>query len=261
MGFSYLNGKYWAEVTREERFFCQHLFGLLVCDEENRILSCIKDHDDRREPPRADEWEPAFEACFYRDIWHLREREGELYSPKRTFDLCLFSEESILIIEAKAQQAFDVKQLESFKTDRDQVRKATGVQDVRVYGLASSQYEPSDAVLDAFDGPLLTWHSLSELYGGDKVLARADELYDPKELDTWGKNNDRYMCGEELIAAHRRGEVLCVGRDGGLRGSEFRNDLLSGDWRTRQYETSFKQAPPNRNWFLLSDFAAAVKEA
>ena len=64
--------------------------GLLVCDEENRILSCVKDHDDSREPPRADEWEPAFEACFYRDIWQLRGREGELYSPKRTFDLCLF---------------------------------------------------------------------------------------------------------------------------------------------------------------------------
>ena len=249
MGFSYLNGKYWAEVTREERFFCQHLFGLLVCDEENRILSCVKDHDDSREPPRADEWEPAFEACFYRDIWYLREREGELYSPKRTFDLCLFSEESILIIEAKAQQAFDVEQLESFKMDRDQVRKATGVQDVRVYGLTSSQYKPSDAVLDAFDGPLLTWRSLSEVYGGDEVLLRADEVYEGP------------MRGQKLIESHLRDEVFWVGRIGGLRGSEFRNDLQSGDWRTRQYETSFKQAPPNRNWFLLSDFAAAVQEA
>ena len=38
MGFRYLNGKRWAQVTREERFFCQHLFGLLVEDRDNAAV-------------------------------------------------------------------------------------------------------------------------------------------------------------------------------------------------------------------------------
>ena len=253
MGFSYLRGKGWANVTREERFFCAHLYGLLVRDKENKFLSCIRDHDGR-EPSRADKWEPAFEVCFHRDfsdLWKVK----NLYSPKRTFDLCLFSEEAILIIEAKAQQSFHGEQLHSFKEDRekvrDQVRELTRARAPAVWiiGLASSKYEPSGKVLKEFDGPLLTWRSLSEVYGGDEVLLRADEVYEGP------------MCGQKLIESHLRDEVFWVGRIGGLRGSEFRNDLQSGDWRTRQYETSFKQVPPNRNWFLLSDFAAAVKEA
>ena len=26
MGFNYLNGKKWADITRDERFFCAHLY-------------------------------------------------------------------------------------------------------------------------------------------------------------------------------------------------------------------------------------------
>lgn len=43
MGFSYLDGEYWAQVTREERFFCQHLYGLLVKHGVSRILPHIGD--------------------------------------------------------------------------------------------------------------------------------------------------------------------------------------------------------------------------
>ena len=109
MGFSYLDGKRWAQVTREERFFCAHLFGLLDEDSEmQKMLSYINDRTGIA-LPRDVEWELAFEVCFYRDLRHLEKNKGELHSPKRTFDLCLFSEGAIVILEAKAQQDFEAK--------------------------------------------------------------------------------------------------------------------------------------------------------
>ena len=259
MGFSYLDGKNWAEVTREERFFCQHLYGLLVKCGASRILSHIGDRVGTA--LRQDvEWEPAFEVCFYRDLGYLRGERGEYYSPKRTFDLCLFSEDMIVILEAKAQQRFEPKQMESFRGDREHVEKITGVDTALLCGLISSKYNPPHSIVETFDGPLLTWRELADIFDGDKVLERADEVYDLEELGTWGKNNDGgYFSGRQLIEAHRRGDSFCVGRKGGLHGQEFRSDLLSGDWMTRNYETTAKHSPPNSNWFPLSDFVREVE--
>ena len=260
MGFSYLNGKRWAQVSREERFFCAHLFGLLEEDSEmQKMLSYINERTGTA-LPRDVEWEPAFEVCFYRDLWHLRGSKEKLCSPKRTFDLCLFSEDAIVILEAKAQQAFEAKQLKSFKSDCKDVKKKTGVGKVWLLGLASSRYKPPPDVSKVFGGPLLTWRDLAEIYGGDQVLERADKLYDPEELGGWGRNNDGgHVSGKDLMAAHRRGEVFCVGRSRGLSGAMFLDDLSSGNWRTHTYETTRTDVPPNGNWFPLSEFAKAVE--
>ena len=260
MGFSYLDGKRWAQVTREERFFCAHLFGLLDEDSEmQKMLSYINDRTGIA-LPRDVEWELAFEVCFYRDLRHLEKNKGELHSPKRTFDLCLFSEGAIVILEAKAQQDFEAKQLESFKSDREKVREITRVGKVWLCGLASSRYEPKSFVSKAFDGNLLTWRDLAEIYGDDPVLERADEVYDPEDLGGWGRNNDgAHVSGKDLMAAHRRGEIFCVGRSLGLSGAKFLDDLRSGNWRTHTYETTRTDVPPNGNWFRLSEFAKAVE--
>ena len=260
MGFSYLDGKFWAQVTREERFFCQHLFGLFARDKTRRILSYVNDKVGIA-LPRTTEWEPAYEVCFYRDLAYLREERDEYFSPKRTFDLCLFSEDAIIILEAKAQQEFKADQMDGFEADREHVKKTTGVSAVWLCGLVSSKYKPATSISAKFDGRLLTWRDLAELYDDDEVLERANEVYDSEELKTWGKNNDGgYLSGEELIEAYTRGDDnLCVGRHGGLNGSNFLNDLRSGNWRRHPYETTRRHSPPNRNWFLLSNFAKAVE--
>jgi hypothetical protein len=257
MGLSYLNGKSWAEVTREERFFCQHLFGLLKQHGTTAFLEYVNRRVGLSLPLDA-AWEPAYEACFYRDLRHLNGRAGPLFSPKRTFDLCLFSEEAIVIVEAKAQQNFEGEQLSSFTADRDQVRELTGVA-TYVVGLASSACPATPGCDQVFDGPLLTWRDLAALYGGDATLLGADAVYDPEERDTWGSNNrGGHMTGEELLAALARGDELVVGRRGGLAGPLFADDASSGTWRTRWYETAPGSTPPNENWFLLEEFAQAV---
>ena len=131
MGFSYLGGLSWEKVTRDERYFCQRLFTLL----SQGGMSAFLDHLNSKLDYAlnvADHWEPAYEVCFYRDFWHANGRKGQLISPKRTFDLCLFSEEAIVIVEAKAQQSFatDRAQLQGLKSDRSNVQSLTKVPQV-----------------------------------------------------------------------------------------------------------------------------------
>jgi len=262
MGLSYLNGKSWAEVTREERFFCQHLFCLLKKHGATTFLTHVNRNVGISLPLDA-AWEPAYEVCFYRDLRYLREETGPLFSPKRTFDLCLFSEKAILIIEAKAQQSFDGDrdQLTSFAGDRVQVRELTGVA-TYVIGLASSACPATTACDQVFDGPLVTWRDLAALYGDDETLLRADAVYDPGQVGSWGKHNHGgYLTGEELVAAFERGDDLVVGRGGGLGGSRFAQDTSSGSWRTQRYQTAPGGVPPTSNWFRLEDFAKAVRAA
>ena len=260
MGFSYLDGKKWAEITREERFFCQHLFNLLKKDSGLRLLTHI--NKEAGTSFRLDiDWEPAFEVCLYRDLNHFRRNWNHGYSKKRTFDLCMFSEEAIIILEAKAQQPFEISQINAFGKDRAYVKEITGVKSVWLGGLASSLYEPTECVIENLDGPLLKWKTLAELYENDEVLARADELHNPDELRMYERHNDGgKRTGSELMKRHEKGVVLFVGRKGGLLGSKFRQDLRSGRWRTHKYETSYRDSPPNGNWFSLQDFAREVSE-
>lgn len=257
MGFSYLDGMSWAEVTRDERFFCQHLFSLIRRDGPAKFLAYVNREAGTSLPLDVD-WEPAYEACFYRDLRHLRGKSDPLYSPKRTFDLCLFSEHAILIIEAKAQQGFDADQLTSFAADRGEVEKLTGVT-AYVVGLASSACPVTPGCAEVFDGPLLTWRGLASIYDEDELLLRADAIYEPDHRASWGRNNrGGHLTGEELLSACAEGDAFLVGRRGGLRGAQLAEDIASGSWRSQPYETAPGDTPPNGNWFLLQDFAKAV---
>lgn len=261
MGLRYLDGRSWTEVTRDERFFCQHLFGLIRQHGPAKFVSHVNRATGASLPVEGP-WEPAFEACFYRDLWHQRGRKGDLFSPKRTFDLCLFSEDAILIIEAKAQQSFESGQLGSFAADREQVRKETGVATVLVVGLASSACKVHPGVSSTFDGPLLTWKALASVYSDDAILLRADAIHEPHQSGDWGKNNQSgHMTGEALFDAFQRGERFLVGRGGGLDGPKLTEDLRTGGWRAQHYETDrVSPAPVNRNWFRLEEFAARVSK-
>src|SRR5438046_1156373 len=115
MGFPYFNDKSWIDLTREERYFCAELFFYYKAEPKKIIeflFNCSSIKGAVTDEDLNGEWELAYEVCFYRDVcWYLYDEhkisfsQAE-YSPKRTFDLCLFSEEKILIIEAKVQQPF-----------------------------------------------------------------------------------------------------------------------------------------------------------
>ena len=276
-GFSYLGGNRWSDITRDERFFCQRLYTKI----ENNVGKFINHINDKTKLnlPLDVDWEPSYEVCFYRDLWYYNkklDKKIKLHSPKRTFDLCLFSENRIIIIEAKAQQAFDKEQMELFKKDFEHIQEiAQNVTnhsiDCIVLGLVSNKYSKylKENKIDfsfergIFDpSKMLNWEELSELYDNDPVLKRADEVFEENEIFTYGKNNEGYMTGEELQKKFTSDPTctLCVGRNKGLSGNDLKNDITSGKWRQHRYETKNTSVPPNGNWFTLADFILAIEK-
>ena len=97
MPLTYLKNNSWSKVTREERYFCSHLYHFLIKREKPFVkwLNQIP----KANFPVNNNWEIAFEACFYRDYHKLHETPLPAHLRKRTFDLCLFSNNHIIIIK------------------------------------------------------------------------------------------------------------------------------------------------------------------
>lgn len=180
MGFSYLNGKNWADITREERFFCAELYSV-VKGKEGEFVKFLNSKAKLGLPEKDldAEWECGFEVCFYRDFAHESKAPNE-YSPKRTFDLCLFSEKVILIIEAKVYMGFRTRQNTSFKEDLMQVKrmiKKTGMrvpETVKLIALCSEKYWKNTRLQGDFDAHI-SWSAIDSKYP-NKSFKRAEEL-------------------------------------------------------------------------------------
>lgn len=198
----YLNNQPWAEITREERYFCAELYQLIqlygVKEFIGLLNSEIKYLYKRLDSLELDvkaEWQVGYEVCFYRDVFHnhlksevngpseevkskknksKRAKFKELFGIaesdykaylKRTFDLCLMSEEELVIIEAKAHQGLDNKQIASMHDDvknlKKYIEKEMKIEEAKVLlvGLVSSNYNPKKDTLGNFD-LVITWESL-----------------------------------------------------------------------------------------------------
>jgi len=258
MSFKYLDSKRWSEITRDERFFCQRLYEHIRTETPERFVAFLVGQHGLN-VSTSGLWEVGFEVCFYRDLWQHRGRADALFSPKRTFDLCLFGENAIIIIEAKAAQGFDAEQTAAFVADIAEVKRLTAVERVELVGLRSSKYAVKPDLASAFTGGILTWKELGVRYAGDPVLLRADEVF---ERPSSSQNSDQKLNGARLLEAFHAGEAWWVGRNGGLLGAAFRADLQTRSWKAQLYEvnTTANQAP-SRNYFSLMEFAAAVVEA
>lgn len=259
MGFKYLDGKLWAQVTRDERFFCQRLYELVRLDGAEKFAGYISEEFDL-DLSMEGVWEIGFEVCFYRDLWQYRKKDGELFSPKRTFDLCLFGENAIIIIEAKAAGQFDRVQNIDFERDLEEVKRLTGIEQVYLVGLCSSKCPISDDTMRTFQGRILRWKDMMVRYDGDTVLKRADNVFEASEaFATFGRNSDERLNGTDLVKAFEDGLDMWVGRSGGIHGSKLREDVNSGRWRTQVYEVNtVATEQPSSNYFRLSNFVEAV---
>lgn len=204
-----------------------------------------------------------YEVCFYRDLWQLRGRKDALYSPKRTFDLCLFSDAAIVIIEAKAAAGFDQEQNRSFAADIFQVRKETGLEAVHLIGLCSSRCCLDEQSAAMFNNRVLYWRDLATRYGNDAILLRADDIYTkPTAFASYGRNSNLKLSGRTLMEAFRSGASWWVGRGGGgATGDRFLADVTTGRWRSQTYEVN-TSAPerPSPNYFELAEFVRAIEE-
>jgi|OpeIllAssembly_1097287.scaffolds.fasta_scaffold240128_1 hypothetical protein len=181
MNIKYLTDTYgrekaWNDITREERYFCAELFFELRA---NKVLFL------ELIGRSGKVFDIGYEACFYRDFMKNNglsaKKEG--YKAKRTFDLVLLSEEEIIIIEAKAYQGFDNKQLSNFDKDKvliPKMFKEVGIKNcpgISIIGIHSSKYHPSADSEQHFD-QLITWKDVAGRYASKKdIFNRADDVY------------------------------------------------------------------------------------
>lgn len=125
----YFGNKSWADITREERYFCSHLYHSVV-GREKEFVKWLNNKTKLKLDENSN-WEIGFEVCFYRDylkslnrsVKQYRYSAKKLFPQKRTFDLCLFSSDHIIIIEAKVQEYFYTKQLNDLENDTKMVKE------------------------------------------------------------------------------------------------------------------------------------------
>ena len=179
MKLKIFNDKSWnLDITRDERFFCQELYHELTNGGLNSFLNLISDEAvglNCKGP-----YEVGYEVCFYRDLKYAGLFKGKVseYSNKRTFDLCLFSEDEMIIIEAKAFEGMADDQMRTFEKDRLWVPKALGKDDYKVHlvALVSGKYNPSKATKERFD-KIVTWAQVSAIFPFNDILAIVDQIY------------------------------------------------------------------------------------
>jgi len=179
----------WINISREERLYCAHLYFQIRAD-IMKFVDWLNDNKNLSLPTNC-EWEIGYEVCFYRDYLknlgedpirvENRKYPEDKYSEKRTFDLCLFSENHVIIIEAKVKEHFGQEQLNDTIQDEKLVRRVLK-SDLKVYTilLAQSKYINSDRFLgtkenqDKFD-KRISWEEMNNLYPDD-IFSQADKL-------------------------------------------------------------------------------------
>jgi hypothetical protein len=186
MGIDYLRDQPWSAWTREERYFCAVLFCHARKDPAGFAAWLVSNAGLAISP--TGEWDLGDEVCFYRDyLWQLGISAKQTGLPgKRTFDLCLFGERDIVVIEAKVCEAYGGAQNDDFARDRARINGIDGLQhvNVQVVALASTEYFANAAqfgrpgTLTMFDGRI-TWQQLAEHYS-DEMLRQADGMYKPR---------------------------------------------------------------------------------
>jgi hypothetical protein len=205
MGFDYFkdkNGKKlnWKDITRDERYFCAELF-FCIKNDVNAFVEWLKINFHWNEISlnarklTSDElvlnWEVGFEVCFYRDFvinfgnGVNRSIRSTEFSSKRTFDLCLFSENRIIIIEAKAQQSFKNDQNKEFLNDKRNIlkllNKSTDNFEVTILALASSIYfknlETYKRQLPEVFSGYFSWQEIYDSFRKEEVFSIANHVY------------------------------------------------------------------------------------
>ncbi len=189
MPINYLNNKTWWQITREERFFCAHLF-FLIWNDLRKFLEWFKAQH-YAEMKLDKQWEIGYEVCFYRDYLFAKgESVKKIKKPqKRTFDLALFSDDELIIFEAKVYEDFDTKQVEVFKADADKIAELLDKPiRIKIYALACKSYfdhsnafkywdkkdQNTPSKSKCFDDKI-TWKELADFYQDD-ILYRAEEV-------------------------------------------------------------------------------------
>lgn len=197
----YLDKLNWTDITRDERFFCSELYRVVYgCELEfvhwlKKIISLDLN--------TSNDWTIVPEVCFYRDYeMHFPDSiTSDMYSPKRTFDICLFGDEQVVIIEAKSHQEMPLAEARRIQNDAANVQCILKLRSrPTTVALVSDDYRDNHQLysrkkpLSYFDG-VITWGELENKYN-NKIFWRANSIYkDGNKIANKGMQRTRKTAG------------------------------------------------------------------
>jgi len=174
----YLKNNKWSQISREERFFCSELYYEL-CHDLLPLLEALKIDVKNKS------FDIGFEVCLYRDLLKFNDkRVSKMNFPqKRTFDLVIFSENELYIIEAKCQQGYKSSQLQSIKKEKElimslfkEIEHEKLITPILI-SINSSKYNMSKEIQTVFDY-IITWDNIAGIYKNrQEIFKRADGIY------------------------------------------------------------------------------------
>lgn len=167
-----------SEITRTEVFFTSYLHHAFITSPflfERLLLKSIGIDDTVKIV------DSSYEVCLFRDmakIGYISIRENKAFE-KLTFDnVFVLSDNSLILIEAQAQQGFNSKQIKNLELARHKIETSTlPCERVYLIGLCSSKYSPKADTIKRFNG-VITWAEVAECFKNEHaIFERADNIY------------------------------------------------------------------------------------
>lgn len=170
------------EITRSEIFFTSSLNHAceknIVLFQELLIKKLAID-------PRVKIIDTGYELCLFRDfaIDGKIERQNKSFE-KQTFDnVFVLSNNSIILVEAKANQKFSPAQIAKMVEAKEIIQKSKSLWNkVYLLGLCSSRYSPKSETTQSFDA-VINWSEVAECFSENKaIFERADSIYNDRSV-------------------------------------------------------------------------------
>lgn len=112
--------------------------------------------------------------------------------------------------------------------------------------------------------PVHTWEEVRDKWadvGGyyHQMLKVALDRYDDLVSRRIGYQ-DNELLGQDIVQRAANGTLVYawMGRRGGVDGTEMKDDIASGTWKSTLYQVRKDAIPGNPNWFPIAEYIAAV---
>jgi len=166
-----------SEITRTEVFFTGSLYHACIKNKD-AIESLLISKLGLEETEVITD--SGHEVCFFRDFAKegYINRENASFE-KQTFDnVFIFSENTVVLIEAKAHQGFSPKQVRYMPDAAEKIKKSRQLpfEKVHLVGICSSKYSPRPNTVRDLDA-VITWAEVAMCFHDDSVFLRADNIY------------------------------------------------------------------------------------
>ena len=271
-------------MNRKERFFTGTVFPMIVCKDNFKhipilfsLLDGVKVSTVVSDVTEANIQFFTEYSLIESAVGDARKRFKHLPKTKDTPDIVLLIKGTTKVLIAFEAKMYDVpsvqdmnRQMTAQRGILSSINESISIDAVHHYALLPEKLAKQ---AEGLQFPVLTWEALHKAYEpvcrGDyffEMLGIALEKYDElvSSRAGYGQNCEEKIAGQQIYASFKDGTLnkTSMGRDGGLRGDQLKQDVVTEKWRVFRYETSSKPSSElNRNWFAMADFVRLVESS